>query len=473
MKTEIGNLSIFNNSSEHQTYSHTDLETEKVTKASEHEKPVGLEEKFDSPQLIKALKQEDHLLKAKLREYRKKYDTASEIFQESINHKRSISDSRDQAYHLRTMVERDLDEIRKHIPNYDRSLSILGRKADRAKDDLQELEEKKAFLLSERIKLINEFREKGLEHWVESALKDSVTPFMKDAFVEGTANFVEPVLDGLEKLASAQEDFSKRMSAELHERVPIAEKPFYVGFVTYTVLLVPLVLLMSVVFRLKRHLSSFTRSHFSLLMTGYFGLLSSGCFIATAFWSIDVLQMFREDFMHVFHFLMLLHGILFTLVIYHYFDVYNRTRTRGALRRALLVLTIGAHFVIHSYQHAMDGESPHVEMWIFLCYTLILVCIFYDRIRTPTFSSSHEQALTLQKFISQKNNFIHARSTDFPKLRKLQKKSFFCPNTPRESRKPVRFTEGINFVQVELGEEDGTDIVNQELIICRRKDRSA
>ena len=446
MKTEKDSLPSLENSSGIHAYSHSDLETEKVTHASEREKPFKVVEKSDFPQSIKALRREDHLLKEQLRESRKKYDAASEIFQESINHKRSISDSRDQVYHLRTTIERDLDEIRKHIPNYDRSLSILGTKANRAKDDLQDLEERRDFLLSERMKLINEFHDKGLEHWVESALKDSVTPFMKDAFVEGTANFVEPVLDGLEKLASAQADFSKRMSAELHERVPIAEKPFYVGFITYTVLLAPVVLLMSVVFRLKRHMASFNRSHFSLLMIGYFGLLSIGCCIATAFWSIDVLQMFREDFRHVFHFLLFLHGVLFALVTYHYFEVYIRTRTTGALRRALLVLTIGVHFVIYSYQHAMEGESPHVEMWVFLCYTLVLVCIFYDRIRKPTFLSSHEQELTLKSFVSQKGTCIQARSTDFSKLQKVRKKPTLCPNTPRESQKHVRFTEGIDFV---------------------------
>lgn len=273
----------------------------------------------------------------------------------------------------RLHAERHLHKIRRLLPLYTRSLQVLNRQAGMAILEITRLRESNHAVIGDKLRLIENFRHHGLEHWVESALKGSVNPVVADVFVEGAANVVEPLLDGIERLASVNDE----LATSLKQTVPIVEKPFYSAFVTTTVLLCPLVLVLSILLKIKRGISKLTAGHIIILGNFYFSLLSGGCFIATILGSVDVLQTFRHGHLRLFDSAMVLHGIIFVSHFYlHALDLYRSCEKHSAINLVLLVI-IGTHFFIHSYSHALRNEDPHVDKAAYAGYTVVFLYILY------------------------------------------------------------------------------------------------
>lgn len=320
---------------------------------------------------------------------------ASETLHESIGRRNYVQAETEQIKQLRMRAEYRLSRVLAALPRYEETLEILGRELTTGHQDMERMLNQKYWLVHEKRRLIQALRQRGLEHWVERSVKDSVSPFVSDALVQGTASVVEPVLDGIERLASVESDFSRKMSMKLGQRVPIVQKPFYAGFVTYTVLLCPTVLVVSLVLKVKRGFDKLTLGHAIILGNFYFFLLSAGCFVATMLGSVDVLHTFRHHNMQLFDFAMFVHGLLYLLHICLQLVTVIRSGTRGPVVHISLLLGIGSHFFVHSYRHAMHQEDPHVEKRAYLVYTGIFLYMLYEQTVKRIRDSQDMKVMTL------------------------------------------------------------------------------
>lgn len=291
--------------------------------------------------------------------------------------KRDRLEAREQVSVLRRMSEERLAEVRRQIPLVDTTLQSVTFQLKHALEQLDALRIRKFAMLQQREKMFHEFRHTGLEHWVESSLRDSVSPFVSDALVQGTASVVEPFLDGIEHLADVNDVLAKLETFK--ETVPIAYRsPFYSGFVTYLVILLPMALVVSVLLRVKRAWSKLSLRHYLVLSNFYFAVMSAGCCIASLLGSVDVLQTFRRHNFRVFEFAMFLHGLGFMMHTMLHAVLAVLHKTRGACMQISLVLVVGMHFFFHSYRHTLRREVSHVDAGSYSLYTCCLLYVLYE-----------------------------------------------------------------------------------------------
>lgn len=373
-------------------------------------------------------------LEQKIISHTEERDAATEALLNAVGRKNALQKERQNAAETREEVERSLHQLYSKMPRYTKTLEILKKQSNDADRVIERLRNQNFWVMQQSKRLADALRKRGLEHWVEKSVKDSVSPFVSDVLVQGTASVVEPVLDGIEKLAAANGELSQRMSLKLRERVPIVEKPFYAGFVTYIVLLFPTVLVISLVLKVKRGFSKLSVGHLVILGNFYFLLLSGGCFVATLLGSVDVLQTFRHHNLQMFDFVMVLHGILFAGHVMTHIRVALQEHDKNALIHTFLLFTIGLHFFVHSYRHAMHNEDPHVDKRAYLVYAGIFLFVLYELTVNQIRRSQDKKVMTLNNTsISASANKIEAkaaeasavRATPYPSTRI----SFLSPDT--------------------------------------------
>lgn len=301
--------------------------------------------------------------------------------------------------HAAELLNHDLHthiaQLHTRVPRYDQTLAILARQADDARAAIDTLRSEAFWLVRHNARLADALRQKGLEHWVQNSVKDSVAPFVSDALVQGTASVVEPVLDGIERLAIANGHLSDTMKDTLRSRVPIVDKPFYAGFVTYLVLLAPVVLVTSLVLKVKRGFSKIALAHLVIIGNLYFLLLSGGCFVATVLGAVDVLLTFRHYNLSLFDSAMVIHGLFYVSHVLSQVRLSLQTREKSGLIHVLLLCVVGMHFFVHSYRHAMHHEDPHVDKKAYFFYTGIFLFVLYDRIVKQLRRQGHSRDMKL------------------------------------------------------------------------------
>lgn len=326
---------------------------------------------------IAKLLQHSRNLHRKILEERQQNERATAQFHRSLRRLSSLSAQRATVQKSLHAINRQLKEYYRQAPLYDRTLNILNAKAGAAILEINRLRTSKYSVMHEKAILQDHFRHRGLGAWVQKYIKGAVNPLVAGAVVEGTANVVEPMLDGIEKLADINDDLAKRMADQLSYSVPIVEKPFYAGVVTYTVLLLPLVLVTSILLKIKRGMRKFSIGHCIILGNFYFTLLSGGCFFATLLGKVDVLQTFRHVNLGMFDMIMVLHGLLYMVHVALHISMAVRSRDKSLGLHTLLLGIIGSHFFIHSYLHAMRNEDPHVDTRAYAVYTGVFAFILY------------------------------------------------------------------------------------------------
>lgn len=329
---------------------------------------------------VGVLLEKNRALRQLLHRLRLNNQEATDDYQDSIHRKNILSDFKQHLQQMRLRLENDIHGYRHQIPIYDRTLSILERQSNSAVNNIARLRNRQFWLIHQKARLAAAFRQRGLENWVKSSLKDSVSPVVAGALAQGTANVVEPMLDGIEKLAAVNDKLTSRMSETLVHQVPLVENPFYSGFVTYTVLLCPLVLVISIILKIKRGIARLTLGHAIILGNFYFGILSGGCFVATTLGSVDVLRTVRYGNKRLFDFLIVLHALLYIWHIFLHIVAAYRMQKTASMGHALVLFAIGLHFTVHSYRHAMHNEDLHVHKRAYAVYTGIFLYLLYELI---------------------------------------------------------------------------------------------
>lgn len=303
---------------------------------------------------------------------------AVEGFYKSLERRNSIAAVTRDIAQKRRALEQDLFDTRTKLSEYDNALRLLGRRAQAARLSINHLEDRGKYILLERKHITEDFSNHGFQHWVNNSLRSSVNPYIHGAVVHGTVKFVEPVLDSIERLADVNEHLTSQMSARLRTRVPLVDKPFYGGFVTYVVLLAPLVLAVSAILRLRRGVTKVSTRYLVVLANSYFGLLSMGCFAATAFVSVDVFATLRRSHAWIFQILVTMHVFLYLLHFSMHLTIALQSRQQIVILHAIIVLGIGLHVVLHVLHHSSRGETSHVDSTTYLMYTTCFAFILYQ-----------------------------------------------------------------------------------------------
>lgn len=275
-------------------------------------------------------------------------------------------------------VEKDLEILQKKLSDYSSVLRTLHHRAEAARDSIDRIEDSGRNVLRQRKNITSNFLRHGLEHWVDNSLSKSVSPFVKDAVVQGTAQFVEPVLEGIERLANANEQLNTRVSAEIEDRVSIVDTPFYSGFIAYIVVLIPVVLTTSMILRLKRQILHMKPEHFTVIGNVYFGLMSLGWYTTTSLFSIDISIALRRSHSWIFQLLMTAHVLCYLLLMSLHFCVAMQTKKPTAMLHLMILLSIGLHFMIQQFHHSSQVQMSQANKTAYLVYTLLFGFILYQ-----------------------------------------------------------------------------------------------
>ncbi|KAI0563033.1 hypothetical protein FGB62_47g010 [Gracilaria domingensis] len=304
----------------------------------------------------------------------------SNSYHEVLRRRNALSQALENAHRARLRVERDLDFFQTHSVLQDETLRQLESQRKDSAFHMKELQKKFNLVLEDKAQLAEDFRDHGLEHWVENSVKGTVNPIVLDAIMQGTGYVVEPMLDGIEKLATMNNEVASVVSRGITSRVSLASYPFYSGFVSYTVLLCPLVIVVSVLTRIKKGISRLSRTNWIALGTFYFLLVTAGCLAATIFGSVDVLQTFRLQNVHVFNSVLVIHG--FTYFFYVLLHLYNLIQVPGqvAFSHFVVVTTIGIHFLLRSQKQSLKVEGLKVDMWTYIVYNAVLAFVLYETV---------------------------------------------------------------------------------------------
>lgn len=245
------------------------------------------------------------------------------------------------------------------------------------------------------------------------AVKSAINPAVADALVHGTASVVEPVLEGIERFAEVEGHLEDNMKGRLRTRVPLVDKPFYSGFVTYTVLLCPLVLVLSVLVRIRRRMAKISSVHIVILTNFYFTVLCAGCFYATVIGKVDVLLTLRAMNRHVFDAVMLMHGGIYIPHILLHATVAAKTRSVGSVSHIVAITVIGLHCFVHLWRHAARHEDPHVDRHAYLFYTALFGFVLYDLTVQRIYDAHRKKAMALiNTSIMKQTKDLNTKSSD-------------------------------------------------------------
>ncbi|PXF48592.1 hypothetical protein BWQ96_01761 [Gracilariopsis chorda] len=306
----------------------------------------------------------------------------SNAFAESLHRRNALSQATETARRARLLVERDIEYFKGHAVLQEESLNHLKSQVSKAKVLMNKLVERYNRGLKDEEHLKERFREHGLEHWVESSMRQSLNPVVLDAIMQGTEYVVEPMLEGIEKLATVNDEIADTVSQRLKNRISMAQKPFYSGFVSYTVLLCPLVILMSVLTRIRRSFSQLSSMHLIILMSLYYTLLTLGCLLALLIGSVDVLQTFRSNHLHLFNFLLVFHSSVYILLVVLHLFRSVMFRSIDGFGHFLILAAIGGQFINDAERQTLANQSLRVDPWVYLVYTAVLCFVLFELVST-------------------------------------------------------------------------------------------
>lgn len=327
-----------------------------------------------------------HKLRVRLRRLAQDLDTsrkqrvaAMDQFHAALQRRTQVAADAHDAQEGRRDLERSLHVHHAKVQQYARALHVLGRKHAASHAAMAQLQQQHTKVRAQTRRDTLDLRDHGLQHWVNRSLAGSVSNAMlRGAVVKGTTTLVEPVLQGMERLADANDHLTNEMSAQLGPRLPMEAQPFYAGFIAYVVLLCPLVLVISMMLKVKRHLSRMSAVHFAMLGNLYFGLLSLGCLTATMVGSVDVLSTFQQSHVSLSHVLLALHATLFSAHVCSHIVTAIGTRDQVMVTHTITLLGIGSHFTIHSFRHSLRRELLHVCGTTYFVYTFLFGYLVYQ-----------------------------------------------------------------------------------------------
>lgn len=326
--------------------------------------------------MIKDLQRRASSLKKTLSLVQKEKDNANVELQDSLERRNLLSNQNLNISETRKIVEHSISELKSKLPSYERGISNLERKEGEALATIEYLQDESNLLEHQNQRFQDRLRERGLQLWVRSSLRSS-SPLVRGAVVKGTANFVEPVLEGIGKFADFNEHLARNLTSHMNERVPAVVQPYYSAFVSYIVVLFPIVLVASILIKLKRRLFRMTSGHFIVLGNVYLGLLSVGCLSASFLGSVDVLTTFRQSRIVLSQVLLLSHVFLYLIHFSLHLTLALRTHSRKAMVHAVLILLVGLDFgvnCLHPSKRADVGPVGKVSyFWYSAVFCVILV----------------------------------------------------------------------------------------------------
>lgn len=329
---------------------------------------------------INSLRQRNRELYRFLQGQRDFSEQAAGSLKEALRKRNKMLQALDTGHRARVRVEGDLKQFKDNYILLKKTIRYLNSQIADTSNHIKRLKNKQNNVIRDKAHLVEDFRAHGIENWVESSMKGSVNPVVLDAITQGAGYVVEPVLDGIEKLATVNDELANTVSKKLRDRVPLAQHPFYSGFVAYMVLLCPLVIVMSILTKITSGFSRLTIVHFITLGTVYFALLTAGCLIAMVLGSVDVLLTLRHQNIHLFDFMMVLHGLLYLAYVGLHACRSMQNRSKISITHFLFVTAIGVHFFSHLRNGDLGKQDSYVDKWAHVTYNAVFFFVLYEMI---------------------------------------------------------------------------------------------
>lgn len=302
------------------------------------------------------------------------YDEVVRQKEFALIRKQATHDARDLASELLRDSESRLAGVQKELPLFRKTVNNLSMQALMKSQDIDTLQREQSKLRKQKLKLLNQFAERGLSQWAESALRRNVRPELSDAILEGSRYVANPFLDSLERAS----DLEVRLAKEIQSHIPGESSMFYSGLITAFVSLFPAVVVTSIVLRVKRSLSQLSLRHIALLGSIYFAMLSALCLAASTLTRIDVLIHIQKNSQALYDFSVIIHGFVFAFFTATHIATAMADGKSKSFTLSTAIIAIGVHFFSHSTAHLRRGEHPHVDAAAYVVYTAVFVAAAHN-----------------------------------------------------------------------------------------------
>ncbi|GAB0489354.1 hypothetical protein MMPV_000572 [Pyropia vietnamensis] len=279
---------------------------------------------------------------------------------------------------LRADESEKLEALRKELPLYHERLGQLKEVAVENGQMAQQLEHNITELTEQYVKLVIQFKDRGMTNWVEMQAQQ-LPPLVRGTLIK-TTHALGPLFEGFEEVSG----LNARVVEEVKERVQtymplVKSSPFYGGILFYIIILFPMVLFVSAAMKLNSHLKTMTISHYLVLSNLYFGVLSLLCLFMSYISGADVLLVFRHRNESLEGTFVVLHGLFYVLHLgLHFLSALTR-RDGREVAQFLSMFIVGTHYFLHVYARAVLNEDPVMDLRAYVLYAAIFLFTLYVR----------------------------------------------------------------------------------------------
>lgn len=279
---------------------------------------------------------------------------------------------------LRADESQKLEALRKELPQYHKRLGQLKEVALENGQMAQQLEHNITELTEQYVKLVVQFKDRGMTNWVEMQAQQ-LPPLIRGTLIK-TTHALGPLFEGFEEAS----ELNARVVDEVKERVQtylplVRSSPFYGGILFYIIILFPMVLFVSAAMKLNSHLKTMTISHYLVLSNLYFGVLSLLCLFMSYLSGADVLLVFHHRNESLEGTFVVLHGLFYLLHLgLHFLSALTR-RDGREVAQFLSMFIVGTHYFLHVYARAVLNEDPVMDLRAYVLYAAIFLFTLYVR----------------------------------------------------------------------------------------------
>lgn len=323
---------------------------------------------------IKVLQQRKKQLEEEHTSVQDVYDEVVRQKEFALIRKQATHDARDLASELLHDSESRLAGVQRELPVFRKAVNDLSMQALIKSQDIDTLQREQNKLRKQKAMLLNQFVERGLGQWAESALRRNVKPELSDAILEGSRYVANPFFESLERAT----DLEVRLAQEIQAHIPGESSTFYSGLIAAFVTLFPAVVIASITLRVKRSLSQLSLRHIALLGCIYFALLSALCLAASTITRIDVLTHIQENSQALYDFAVIINGFIYAFFTATHVATAMADGKSKSFTISTAIVAIGVHFFSHSTAHLRRGEHPHVDAAAYVVYTVVFAAAAHN-----------------------------------------------------------------------------------------------
>ncbi|KAJ8901583.1 hypothetical protein NDN08_003791 [Rhodosorus marinus] len=291
--------------------------------------------------------------------------------QKSLN---TMLDLREQEQEVKRQYTENLQSVKSALPALTRNLDSLEAERRTAEVDLKHAQTRLEDLKDRLDNVEDGLKHLDLETWLSESA--SISPMMREAF-KLTRDTMNPAIEGLSTIKQTMGGSN-----------PSSLNSFMLAILLYLMVLFPIVLVLSVLFQVKRSLSNLTLDHVVMMGSGYFGVLSCLCTFATLLYWRDLLIVVHDKHPVGFDLFVVMQSFLFwAMTICQIRASLDGEWTSSPFLQCSGLITIGVYFILSlpaKLQH--EGANPASALISYIMCSLLFLWLVIEKDKVMPYS---------------------------------------------------------------------------------------